>query len=91
MSAELETYRALVLVESNLKIGYRPRHALQKAVELLDVDAGELAVLLLEKALQCAQAREQRLSMEMIDKLVDASPTMRGTSSGHRTGRRRAA
>jgi hypothetical protein len=70
--SEVTLYQALQVAESNLKIGYAPRVAVEKAAEALQVSTAALALALLAKAVACGRAREQRLLIEAHDRLVQA-------------------
>lgn len=71
---EIRLLRALHIAESNLRIGYSARASVQKAVELLQVNTADLALVLLEKTVGCANARVERAVLDAVDRVIERAP-----------------
>jgi len=96
MSPDLRTYCALAAAEAGLRTGYTPSYAVRTAAADYGIDCGTVALLLMEKQAECAQARVRLAEMAQADSAIEhglhsdeAKPGSRGNVGYH--SRRRAA
>jgi len=80
----MRTYLATQRADQGIGEGYGVRYAVASAADSLAVDVGQVALLVLEKLIECGRARAARQAMEAADAEIDPDAHKAILPHGHR-------